>query len=250
MLKTATGKIIIAVVLIGLAAAAALYYAVLRTPEAASEPIAPIPIDEPTQAPAISEDEPAATDVAPPDDPAPTTLLFEIVPEESLARFSLGEILRGEYNLVIGVTDQVAGQISIDLSDPSAAQVGAISINARTFATDNSNRDRAIKNQILDTNIYEFITFTPTSIAGLPSEAVVGETMEFEITGDLTIRDITHQVTFSVTVLAVSETRLEGSGSATITRADFNLTIPNVPSVASVDEDVIIEIEFVALAVE
>lgn len=250
MLRTKLGKIILSLVLIGAAAAVGLAYAFLRTPEEASESISPIPLDNPTQTADLPDEQPTLADEPTPTAPVVTNLLFEILPEESVARFSLGEVLRGEPNFVIGATDQVAGQIAIDLSDPSKTQVGVISINARTFATDNSNRDRAIKNQILDTNIYEFITFTPTSITGLPAEAAVGETLSLEITGDLTIRDITHEVTFSVTVLAVSESRLEGSGSATIRREDYGLTIPNVPLVASVDQDVLLEIEFVALAVE
>ena len=144
----------------------------------------------------------------------------------------------------------MAGQISIDFANPSASQVGTILINARTLTTGTGNRDRAIKNQILETNTYEFITFTPTSISGWPEAAVVGETIHLEIVGELTIRDVTHETTFFMTVVAVSETRLEGRGTTTIARGDYNLVIPNVPSVADVDEEVLLEIEFVAVAVE
>lgn len=250
MLKTTAGKIFVALILVGFVVAISLVYAFLRPPEEATQPILPIPISEPTQVEDTQVETPSPTQAADNSEPAPGPLLFEIVPDESVARFTLGEILRGEPNLVIGSTGQVAGQISVDLADPSATRVGSITINARTFATDNSNRDRAIKNQILDTNIFEFITFTPTSISGLPDEATVGATFTLEISGDLTIRDITHPVTFTVTVTAISEVQLEGSGSATITRSAYGLIIPNVPSVASVDEEVLIEIIFVALAVD
>jgi len=74
--------------------------------------------------------------------------------------------------------------------------------------------------------------------------------MELEIVGNLTLLDVTREVSFSVTVVAISETRLEGRGSTAILYADYGITIPDVPSVTSVDEDVLLEIEFVAVAVE
>jgi polyisoprenoid-binding protein YceI len=121
-------------------------------------------------------------------------------------------------------------------------------VNARTFVTDSNFRNRAINNEILDTDEFEFIRFTPTSITGFPENPTVGESLEFQITGDLTIRDITHEVTFDVMVTAVSETRLEGSASAMVAREDYDLRIPNVPRVADVDEEVLLEIDIVALS--
>ena len=53
-------------------------------------------------------------------------------------------------------------------------------------------------------------------------------------------------MTFDVAVILVDETRLEGLAATTIARADFQLTIPSVPNVADVDEEVLIELEFVA----
>lgn len=50
------------------------------------------------------------------------------------------------------------------------------------------------------------------------------------------------------TLTVVSAGELAGSAAATIERADFDLTIPTVPRVAGVDEQVVLEFEFVALA--
>jgi hypothetical protein len=41
---------------------------------------------------------------------------------------------------------------------------------------------------------------------------------------------------------------LVGLASTTILRADFDLTIPQVPAVAGVSEAVLLEIDFVAIA--
>jgi polyisoprenoid-binding protein YceI len=154
--------------------------------------------------------------------------------------------LLGSPQTVIGATDQVSGEIRFDLANPAQSQLGTILINARTFATDSDRRDRAIQNQILDTNSYEFISFEPTQIEGLPASVALGDSVTLQVHGNLTIRAITKPVTFEVTVTPSAEGRLEGSGSTTVMRADYELTIPNVPSVAGVDEEVLLEIDFVA----
>ncbi len=185
-----------------------------------------------------------------PAETAPT--VFNIVSDESEVRFILNEVLRGSPNEVTGRTTQVAGQIAVDFANPANSQVGEIRIDARSLATDNELRNRAIRGQILQSSQdqFEFISFKPTSIDGLPASVTMGQPFEFSITGDLTIRDITNPVTFDVTVTPDSETRIEGSASATVQRGDYNLIIPNVPGVANVDEAVKLEIDFVATAGE
>ncbi|MAS35283.1 MAG: hypothetical protein CL610_14820 [Anaerolineaceae bacterium] len=214
--------------------------------------------DEPTSEPPTATPEPSAT-------PEPTEVaevadaavagrgLFRITPELSEVRFILDETLFGSPTTVIGITDQIAGDIIVDFGNPAGSTVGEIRINARTLETDNENRNRALRNQILQSRLdeFEFSSFVPTSASGLPDGPIaVGDTVEFELTGDLTVRDITNSVTFDVTATLVSEERLEGSATATVTREAFELTIPNAPGVANVSDEVLLEIEFVAELVE
>ena len=181
---------------------------------------------------------------------ASSPTVFNIDSTQSQVSFTLTEELRNVPTTVVGTTDQVAGQIAVDYSDPKTAQVGEIRINARTLATDQEMRNRTIRGQILQSaqDQYEYITFQPTAIIGLPDTITIGKPVEFQITGDLTIRDITQSVAFIVTATPVSETELTGTAAAVVQRADFELTIPNVPSVANVSEDVKLEIDFVATA--
>lgn len=272
--------------IVALAAVAVIAYAFFRTPEEASGPLqaptlaavaatdTPVP---PTATPetlptatatatavatATGEPEPAATATPLPEPtatplPEPTDtpaaqaadpVLFEIVPAESQARFLIEEVLRGSDNTVLGVTDQVAGQIAIDAAEPASSQVGQILVNARTLETDNNFRNRAIKNQILRTDDFEFVTFTPTTLSGLPASIAVGDTFSFQIGGDLAITGVTRQETFDVTVTVVSESRIEGLASTTILWADYGLFIPSSPQVQTVEDVVTLELEFVAEA--
>jgi polyisoprenoid-binding protein YceI len=112
------------------------------------------------------------------------------------------------------------------------------------LATDNNFRNRALNNQILETGDYEFITFTPTAIVGLPDSVENGQSVTFRLVGDLTIRDITNQATFDVEATLVSDTELTGTASTIVTRADYDLNIPSVPNVANVEEEVELYIDF------
>lgn len=165
---------------------------------------------------------------------------------ESRASFTLQEDLRGNRTTVVGTTSDVAAQLIVDPTDPTSAQLGTIVINARTLQTDNSFRDRAIRGQILESadDAFEFITFTPTSIEGLPDDTSFPFT--FQVTGDLTIRDITQSVTFDVVIDEASATGVVGTASAQVLREEFDLIIPSVPSVANVTEEVDLELFFVA----
>lgn len=207
------------------------------TPEATSEATAE------TSAAATAETSSAASSTS-----SPT--VFNIDSTQSQVSFTLTEELRNVPTTVVGTTDQVAGQIAVDFSNPTTAQLGEIRINARTLATDQDMRNRTIRSQILQSaqDQYEYITFQPTALSGLPDSITIGTPVTFQITGDLTIRDITKSITFDATVTPDSATQLTGKATTTVQRADFDLNIPNVPGVANVSEDVQLEIDFVATA--
>lgn len=180
-----------------------------------------------------------------------TVVEFQIAPAESQATFTLKEDLRGVRTTVVGATREVAGTIMVNLDNPTASTIGAIVINARTLETDNSFRNRALRSSILKSaqDAYEFIIFTPQSLSNFSADSVsIGETLTFDITGSLTIADVTQSLTFNATVTLESETRISGRATANVLHADYDLVIPEVPSVANVTDDVDLAIHFVATA--
>jgi len=204
--------------------------------------------DTPATGQAAATQPPAPDSSAPAEPAAPQAgeIIFTIVPGESEARFSIDEVLAGSPNLVVGTTNDVQGEIRVDPQNPEGASTGPITIGADSLATDNSFRNRAIANFILQTGNYPTVSFTPEMIEGLPATVSVGDAFSFKVTGQLTIRDISQPVTFAVSVQVESETRISGTAQATIQRADFDLRIPSVPQVASVSEQVLLELDFVA----
>lgn len=229
----------------------------LSTQVAEMEAMAAAPTEEPEAEPAAEEaEEPAEESEAAAEEAeaeaAPTRAIFRIAQEESEARFNIDETLAGERITVVGSTNEVAGDVLIDFGTPAQSQVGTIRINARTLRTDNESRNRAIRSSVLQSarDEYEFIEFVPTAVSGLPESVAVGDTVTFDITGDLTVRGTTQPVTFTTEATLAAEDRLEGLASTTVLYRDFGLTIPNVPRVTDIADEVILEIEFVALLAE
>jgi polyisoprenoid-binding protein YceI len=234
----------------------------------ASEPIQAIPLDIDTPLPGptdvveqveteqpvpeVSSPEPEQSETAPQTEsvPAQVETRYAIVQAESQARFTIYEELNGVPTDVIGVTDQVAGEAAVNLADLSQTRLGVVQVNARALATNESRRNQAIRNRILLTDQYEFVTFIPTEISGLSGSAAPGQTFTFRILGDLTIRDITQPVEFEASVSVESPERLSGTASTVIPRSDFNLIVPSVPFVANVGENVTLAIDFVLLPVQ
>jgi polyisoprenoid-binding protein YceI len=210
----------------------------LKPTATASAPVSAVPLTTMTVNLSAARDSNSA------DPMTADSTVYEIQSANSAASFSVDEVLRGSPYTVVGTTDQIAGQIAFDLADPSTAQVGTILINARTLTTDDESRTRALGNRILNTDQYEYISFMPTELSGLPERAALGQPFSFQMTGNLTIKDVTRPATFDVTVTPAADGSLDGSASTRIRYSDWGVSIPSVPFVASVGDQVVLHLDF------
>ena len=246
MSRSLIGWIVAAVVAVGLGALAWLFFAggsgeptaELTTPTIAADTTAP-------------GDTTATEDIEPDDTVAGATTAFVIDADQSEASFEIDEVLRGSPNTVVGSTNEVAGQVQFDPSDLSSVEFSQIVINARTFATDSGFRDRAIRGPVIlnsASDEFELITFDITSVDGLEGSVAVGDTLQFTVTGELTIRGETSEAAFAVEATYDDTGIISGIAETTVLRSDFGIGIPNAPGVADVGDEVIIRLEFVATA--
>lgn len=248
MKRSTIGWIVAALLAIGGAAFAWLFFFAGGSGEPTTELTTPEFADTTTST--ATQDNDAATSPST-TAPASEVSTFVIDQSRSQARFEIDEELRGNPTHVVGTTDQVVGQVRVDLSDSAGAEVSEIIINARTFTTGSGNRDRAIRGPVIldsGSDEHELITLAVTSVDGLSGQVNVGDAVEFTVTGDLTIKGTTEEVTFDVSAALVDDSTLEGSASAEVTRDMFEIGIPSVPSVANVTNEVLIAFDFVAVA--
>ena len=206
------------------------------TATAAPQPTAtaaPEPTAEPTP-------EPAAMPSQDPD--AKNTF---ILGEGTIARYKVEEELaRQGFFVATGETTEVVGRITFDDDGGVISEESGIVLQAATFRTDSDRRDRFVRERTLQTTEFPAISFRPTSVEGMPwplNEAS-GEA-EFTITGDLTIRDQTREVTWDV--IAEFGDEIKGLAYLETSFEEFAMEKPSVAIVISVDDIIRLEIDFV-----
>ncbi len=157
-------------------------------------------------------------------DPAKSEVSYAV--REQLARLSLP-------NDAIGKTNAVSGSIALKPDGTLDSANSKITVDLSTLKTDESMRDNYVRRNILQTDQYPQATFVPTQISGLPAAIPQSGSVAFQVTGDLTIRDVTKPVTWDVTG-TVNNGVATGTATTSFTFGDFNLTIPRVSVVLSV----------------
>ena len=159
------------------------------------------------------------------------------VVREQLARLSLP-------NDAVGVTQDVDGKLVLEADGTVRTESSLIRVDLSTLQSDEGRRDNYVRSRTLGTGQYPYTDFVPTAISGLNWPLPSTGEASFSITGDLTIRDVTKEVTWE-TSAQFSEDRIMGTATTNFTFDEFNLTVPSVAVVLSVENNIRLEIDFV-----
>jgi len=144
---------------------------------------------------------------------------WQIDPAHSAAHFSVRHLMisnvRGEFT-------KVTGSAQINAADPAKSTV-EVTIEAASLNTREPQRDEHLRSaDFFDVANYPTLTFRSKRIEALGAE-------NFKLTGDLTIRGVTKEVTFDVEGPTASvkdpwgNIRAGIAASAKINRKDFNV---------------------------
>ena len=133
-------------------------------------------------------------------------------------------------------------------ADGTFASGSKITFDLTTLASDERDRDNFIKNDTLQVRQFPTAEFVPTKTSGLTVPLATSGTFTFTLTGNMTIKGKTKEVTFDVTA------KRDGSDlTATATAdpswkfGDFGMTAPSVPfRVLSVTDEIRAAIDIVA----
>ena len=225
--------------------------AVAQAPTATPQPASPTPAPPPTAtavpatvAPVEPTPEPTATASAEPPEGIQGAAAF-VLGEGTVARYKVEEELaRRGFFVATGETTEVEGRIMFGEDGSVVADESSIVMQAGTLRTDSDRRDRYVRERTLLTAQYPEIVFRPTSVDGLPSPlSEASGTVEFTISGDLTVKDQTRPVTWDVT--AEFGDIITGIAAVEITFEQFAMDKPSVAVVLSVEDTIRLEIAFV-----
>ena len=209
-------------------------------------PAAAAPAARATAAPAAQPADRATTAPAP-SGAAGGTRTFSIVPEQSEASYEVQEqfLSRDLPNQAIGKTNAVTGEFQFSLDGKPSGKVTNITVDLSKLTSDESRRDNRIRTQWLESNKFPNAVFTSTEAQGLPEAYTEGQDVNFKLTGDMTIRDVTKPVTFDVTGKLVGDT-ITGSATTQIMMKDFGIDPPSVAGMLTVKDGVTVKLNFTA----
>ena len=237
------------------AAAAVDQAEVVATPTAAPTPV-------PTAAPEADAADSAA-DTATPAESAPAdtadtapgiaqTETFVMVPEESEARYSINEVFISDNNALvtaIGRTTAITGSLTLNYADPAASTFDEFVVDVSLLRSDRSRRDRAIRSRWLESATFPLATFKVTEVRGFPADPAEGEAIDFQLVGDMTVKETTRAVVWDVTA-TLDGARLTGSATLSTFLEDFNIPVPSIAGILRVTDGIELTLDFTMEQVE
>lgn len=178
---------------------------------------------------------------------------FTIVPAESRASYIVAEEFfggaLGRFGIspglvdTIGSTRETDGELQINLSDPNPLVSANFSVNIQSLTSDQSRRDNQIRRRWLESNSFPLAEFRATGLAEVPTDYADGETVNFKVRGDMTIREITNPVTLDVTASLAGKT-ITGVATTGLAMTDFGFNPPSFANLFDVANEFIVEVEF------
>jgi len=175
------------------------------------------------------------------------TRTFEIVPEQTEASYEVQEkfLNRDLPNMALGKTNAVTGELQVSLDGKPSGKITKITVDLRTLTSDQSRRDNRIRTQWLESEKYPFAEFTSTDVQGTPDSYTEGQEVNFKLTGDMKIREVTKPVTFDVKGKLEGDT-ITGSATSKILMKDFGFDPPDIAGMLTVTDGVTVTINFTA----
>jgi polyisoprenoid-binding protein YceI len=182
--------------------------------------------------------------------PIPTAGLqtFQIVPSQTTASYSVYENLIFQSkpnNDAIGTTHSVQGSFKIRTGASPLVAAMNITVDLRTLQSDAQRRDSFIQQNSLQTDTYPNATFVSISTQDLPSSYSDGQTVHFQLTGNLTMHGKTNKEVFDVQGKVVGNT-ITGTATSTIYMTDFGIEPPNLANIAIAQNKVLVTLTFTA----
>ncbi len=145
---------------------------------------------------------------------------YQIDNAHSSAQFKVRHMMIAN---VKGEFDKVSGTVNFDPANPTASTVEA-SIDVSTISTRDEQRDGHLKSaDFLDVEKYPTITFKSKKVTAISADS-------FNVVGDLTIRDVTKEVTLNVEELTGEakdpwgNMRRGATAKTRVNRKDFGMT--------------------------
>jgi polyisoprenoid-binding protein YceI len=146
-------------------------------------------------------------------------------------------------NDAIGVTKQVEGAIVFRADGTVDAERSKLRVDLRTLTSDESRRDNFVRQNTLQTSQFPFAELVVQRVEGLSWPLPTAGSAEFQVHGDMTIHGVTKPLTWQVNA-TFSSTNVSGQATTDFPFGQFDMDVPRVFVVLSVEDNIQLRIEF------
>jgi polyisoprenoid-binding protein YceI len=172
-------------------------------------------------------------------------VVFRVVPDQSEARYRVREQLA---NLqfpsdAVGRTRAITGTVAFAGDGSIVSSASKLTVDLTTLQSNEQRRDNFIKSNTLEVSRYPTAEFVPREARGLPWPLPASGEATFQLVGDMTIHGTTRPVTWDVTAKFAGD-RVTGTATTSFKFGDFNMQVPRVAVVLSVEDNIRLEVDF------
>lgn len=167
--------------------------------------------------------------------------------QESTARYLITEQLANlDFPIdAIGETNQINGSIIFTKNGNIIEDESKITVNVNSLKSDSSRRDRYISRRSLESEKYPEATIFIKEIRNLPWPLPESGSAEINIIGDMNVHGVTDRIAWDTDV-NFNKNKINGIAKTNFKFEKFNMDLPRVAIVLSVENNIRLELEFVA----
>ena len=167
--------------------------------------------------------------------------------QESTARYLITEQLANlDFPIdAIGETNQISGSIIFNKDGNIIEDESKITVNVNSLKSDSSRRDRYISRRSLESEKYPEATIFIKEIRNLPWPLPESGSAEINIIGDMNVHGVTDRIAWD-TEVNFNKNKINGIAKTNFKFEKFNMDLPRVAIVLSVENNIRLELDFVA----
>jgi len=177
--------------------------------------------------------------------PVDTTSTWVLDAGKSEARYRVREQLAGiDFpSDAVGATSNMTGVIVLDATGSIVPAESEFRIQLASLTTDNDRRDRYVRGRTLEVEQYPEAVLVPRRFVGLDDPLSPSGPRSFQLEADLTLHGQTRPTVWEVTAEIGTDT-VTGFATTAFNFHTFDIALPQVARVLSVDDNIRLELDF------
>lgn len=220
---------------------------IAATPTLIATPTSPAEQDTPGSPTSSATPTTAPNDAPTPEPEDPPASIVAQITEGSEARYRVREQFADLNfpNDAVGETSDVSGAMVFDSDGVVQPDQSMLVVDLSTLHSDDADRDDFLLGKSLESERFPLAEFVVEEAPGLPWPLPQEGEANFQLIGDMTLHNNTSPLTWEVTAQFAPE-QVTGTARTNFTFSTFHMVRPSQLFLLSVEDDIRLEIDFIA----